>query len=204
MNIKAFNIFILIYFFLQSHAQTVYITAGRIFDGNQFLSGRVITINNGLIQEIFEESYPIPDNSYIIDASNFTVLPGLIDSHIHFMGAPMPYLSEIEKHSWGKLASEGISLFPEHRLNLLMNGITSVIDMGAPLKCYQQIDKAMANRKITGPELYYPGPLITAPKGHPAGTFYTGQHDLITNGTFQVNDVAKAKKEIELFAKQEG
>ena len=72
--------------------------------------------------------------------------------------------------------------------------------MGAPLKSYKKIDKAMANGKITGPELYYPGPLITAPKGHPAGTFYTGQHDLITNGTFQVNDVAKAKKEIGLLA----
>jgi imidazolonepropionase-like amidohydrolase len=200
MNIKAFNIFILICFSLQSYAQTVYIRAGRIFDGNQFLSDRVITINNGLIQEIFEESYPIPDSSYIIDASNCTVLPGLIDSHIHFMGAPMPYLSEIEKHSWGKLASEGISLFPEHRLNLLMNGITSVIDMGAPLKSYMQLDNAMANGKITGPELYYPGPLITSPKGYPAGTFYTGQHDLITNGTFQVNDIAKAKKEIKLLA----
>ena len=55
----------------------------------------------------------------------------------------MPYVTEIEKHSWGKLASEGISLFPEHRLHLLMNGITSIIDMGAPLKSYQQIDKGM-------------------------------------------------------------
>ncbi len=202
MNIKAFNIFILICLSLQSYTQTVYIRAGRLFDGNQFLGGRVITINNGLIQEIYEESYQIPDSSYIIDASNCTVLPGLIDSHIHFMGAPMPYLSEIEKHSWGKLASEGISLFPEHRLHLLKNGITSIIDMGAPLKSYKKISKTMRKGKIVGPELYYPGPLITSPKGHPAGTFYTGQHDLILNGTFQVTEVAKARKEVEFLANQ--
>jgi hypothetical protein len=72
--------------------------------------------------------------------------------------------------------------------------------MGAPLKSYQRLDKGMVNGKIIGPELYYPGPLITAPQGHPASTFYTGQHDLITNGTFQVIDLAKAKKEIGLLS----
>ena len=202
MKIKAFNILILSCFFLQSHAQTVYIRAGKIFDGDQILNDRVIAISNGLIEGIYEGTNAIPDGSRIIDASDCTVLPGLIDSHIHFMGAPMPYITEIEKHSWGKLASEGISLFPEHRLHLLRNGITSISDMGAPLKSYLKIDRAMANGKIIGPELYYPGPLITAPNGHPAGTFYTGQHDLITNGTFQVNDIAKAKKEIGLLASE--
>jgi len=59
------------------------------------------------------------------------------------MGAPMPYIAEIEKHSWGKLASEGISLFPEHRLHLLMNGITSIIDMGAPLKSYHNMEQVL-------------------------------------------------------------
>ena len=200
MKIRVFYILLLILNFLQSFSQICYIRAGKVFDGNQILNDRVIAISNGLIEGIYESTYAIPDSSRIIDASDCTVLPGLIDSHIHFMGAPMPYITEIEKHSWGKLASEGISLFPEHRLHLLMNGITSIIDMGAPLKSYQQIDKAMVNGKITGPELYYPGPLITAPRGHPAGTFYNGQHDLITNGTFQVNDVAKAKKEIGLLA----
>ena len=137
MKIRVFYILLLILNFLQSFSQTYYIRAGKVFDGNQILNDRVIAISNGLIEGISESTNAIPDSSRIIDASNCTVLPGLIDSHIHFMGAPMPYITEIEKHSWGKLASEGISLFPEHRLHLLMNGITSIIDMGAPLKSYQ-------------------------------------------------------------------
>ena len=112
MKIKASNILILSCFFLQLHAQTVYIKAGKVFDGNQILNDRVIAISNGLIEGIFESTKAIPGSSGIIDASDCTVLPGLIDSHIHFMGAP--------------------------------------------LISYQKIDKAMANGKITGPELNYP------------------------------------------------
>jgi imidazolonepropionase-like amidohydrolase len=140
---KAYITIIFLNIFFQSHAQMVYIRAGKVFDGNQILNDLVIAISNGLIEGIFESTKAIPDSYRIIDASDCTILPGLIDSHIHFMGAPMPYVTEIEKHSWGKLASEGISLFPEHRLNLLMNGITSIIDMGAPLKNYHNMEQVL-------------------------------------------------------------
>jgi imidazolonepropionase-like amidohydrolase len=201
MKIKIIFPFILISIFLQSHAQTIYIKAGQVFDGNQFLGSRIIEINKDQIHGIFAQDYVIPDGAKVIDASNCTLLPGFIDSHIHFMGASMQYLNEIEKHSWGKLASEGISLFPEHRLHLLMNGVTSIIDMGSPLESYKPVRNALSKGKIIGPELYYPGPLFTAPKGHPVG-YYTGHHDLISNGTFQVTDVIKAKKEVEFLATQ--
>ena len=201
LNIKFILSFILLVIIFQTHAQTVWIKAGTVFDGYQFLGSKMIAISNGIIYGIFDASHPIPDSAQIVDVSDYTVLPGFIDSHIHFMGASLPYVAEIEKHSFGKLASEGISLFPEHRLHLLMNGITSIVDMGAPLKSYQRIENAANRGKIISPEIYYPGPLITAPEGHPAGTYYTGQHDLIINGTFQVDDVEKAKNEVRYLAR---
>ena len=76
------------------------------------IGARIIEINKGLIQDIYAQDYSIPKGAEVIDASDCTILPGFIDSHIHFMGASMPYINEIEKHSWGKLASEGISSFP--------------------------------------------------------------------------------------------
>ena len=152
----------MIYIFLQSNAQSLYIKAGQVFDGKQYLGRSIIAINKGQIQGSISQDYKIPDNARVIDASDCTLLPGFTDSHIHFMGASMPYIAEIEKHSWGKLASEGISLFPEHRLHLLMNGVTSIIDMGSPLKAYTPVRKALNKGKIIGPDLYYPGPLFTA------------------------------------------
>lgn len=201
MKIKVFFSLAVFYIFIQSPAQSVYIKAGQIFDGKQYIGSRIIAINGGQIQGVYSPDYKIPANSSIIDASECTVLPGFTDSHIHFMGAPMPYIDEIEKHSWGKLASEGISLFPEHRLHLLMNGVTSIIDMGSPLKSYSRVRTALNKGKIIGPELYYPGPLFTAPNGHPVG-YYIGQHDLISNGTYQVTDIDKAKDKVEFLAAQ--
>jgi len=193
---------IFICFGIRIYSQTLYIKAGQVFDGKELSGSKIITINDGIIIDLIDPQSPLQDTIKVIDATDCTVLPGLIDSHIHFMGASIPYISEIEKHSFGRLASEGISLFPEHRMHLLMNGITTILDMGAPLKSYQKINKAFSNGKIIGPELYYPGPLITAPNGHPAGTYYTGQHDLIINGTFQVNNVIQAKKEVDWLAGQ--
>ncbi len=201
MKIKVFLSLVMICIFLQSQAQSVYIKAGQVFDGKQYIGSSIIAINKGQIQGVFSQDFKIPDNARVIDASDCTLLPGFTDSHIHFMGASMPYIAEIEKHSWGKLAGEGISLFPEHRLHLLMNGVTSIIDMGSPLKSYIPVRKALNKGKIIGPELYYPGPLFTAPNGHPVG-YYTGHHDLISLGTYQVTDVAKAKKEVDFLATQ--
>lgn len=182
--------------------QNTYIRAGEVFDGINIKGGKLICINNGLIEGIYELDYILPAGSEIIDATDCTILPGFIDSHIHFMGAPLPYVNEIEKYSFGRLACEEISLFPENRLRLLLNGITGIIDMGAPLKSYKKIDRASQKMQILGPDIYYPGPLITAPKGHPAGTYYKGQHDLFLNGTFQVRDISKAKKEIDRLANE--
>jgi imidazolonepropionase-like amidohydrolase len=202
MKIKTILSSIFISLFIQSQSQTVYIKAGQVFDGQRFLGSKIIEIGNGRIADIFDTDYYIPDKAKFIDASNSTLLPGFIDSHIHFMASPLPYIDEIEKNSFGRLASEGISLFPEHRKHLLMNGITTIVDMGSPLISYLRFKKALDEGKIIGPEIYFPGPLFTAPDGHPAGTTYTGQHDLIENGTVQVNNATIAGKKVDDLSKQ--
>ena len=202
MDRKAFLFFILICISFRSQSQTVYIKAGQVFDGHKFLSSRIIAVGNGIIQDILEPDKPIPADAEIIDASNSTLLPGFIDSHIHFMASPLPYTDEIEKNSFGRLAAEGISYFPEHRQHLLMNGITTIIDMGSPLNSYLRFKKALDEGKIAGPEIYFPGPLFTAPDGHPAGTTYIGQHDLIDNATIQTDDTIFAREKVDDLADQ--
>jgi phytoene dehydrogenase-like protein/imidazolonepropionase-like amidohydrolase len=183
-------------------ARTAYIRAGKVFDGQKLIGSRVISVRDGLIQAIEDADFAVPEGAEVIDAGNSTVLPGFVDSHIHFMAAPLPYIMEIEKHGWGKLAAEGMSAFPEHRFHLLQNGVTTIADMGSPLAGYLDLRNARQKRSIVGPELYFPGPLITAPGGHPAGTIYVGQHDLIDNGTFQVADPAAVRKKVADLAAQ--
>lgn len=165
----------------------VYVKAGWVFDGHDLVENRVVAVAAGRIAGVLDPSAPIPPEATVIDASSSTVMPGLVDAHIHFMAPPLPQVQEVTRRGWGKLAKEGWSLYPQHRLGLLRSGITAIADMGAPLGSYQEVREALRKGEIIGPEVYFPGPLITAPGGHPAGTIYVGQHDLIAEGTIQVD-----------------
>jgi len=56
------------------------ITNVRIFDGDNMLEEQHIVINGAYIQSVGGE---IPDDAVIIDGQGATLLPGLIDSHVH-------------------------------------------------------------------------------------------------------------------------
>jgi imidazolonepropionase-like amidohydrolase len=183
-------------------AKTIYIRAGKVFDGQQLLDKRTIIVEDGLIKDVGDWNAAIPESAEVIDAGSQTVLPGFIDSHIHFIAAPLPFVAEIEKHGRGKLTAEEMSAYPGHRLDLLKNGVTTIVDMGASLGTYLGLRKSLKKGSIVGPELYFSGPEITAPAGHPAGTIYIGQHDLIDNGTYQVADTGLARKKVIALARQ--
>lgn len=61
----------------------IQIKNGRIWDGNQFLNGD-IRIDNGIIEKIGD--IPEDPKAFTYDATGLTVLPGLVDTHVHFTG----------------------------------------------------------------------------------------------------------------------
>lgn len=187
-------------------ARTVYIRAGRVFDGQQLLDGRVIVIRDSLIQAVLPQDALLPDSVEQIDAHDCTVLPGFIDSHIRFMADPVSYLDQIEKHNWGRLEAEWMSQFPTGRLALLENGVTSVIDLGATPGSYLALRAAQRKGGILVPDVYCSGPLFV-PDSHPGplpASFadYAGRHDLIDNATFPVTDPALARRKVASLATQ--
>lgn len=56
------------------------ITNARIFDGEKVISARHIIIQEGTILAVGGE---IPAHAAVIDADNATLMPGLIDAHVH-------------------------------------------------------------------------------------------------------------------------
>ncbi len=186
---------------LQAAAQIRCIRAGQVFDGRAFLGPKVILIREGLIADILDTAGALPAGAETIDASGGTLLPGFIDSHIHCMAPPMPQTAEVAKRGWGRLAAEGFSLMPENRFHLLASGITAVADMGAPLDGYLNLREELREGRIAGPDLFFPGPLFTAPGGHPAGTFYRGRHDLIDKGCVQSADTEEARESVRSLAR---
>src|ERR1700742_1198279 len=70
--------------------QTIVIHAGRLItDASRPAQGpSTITIVDGRIQSVTAGLTPPPEGARLIDLSTRTVLPGLIDMHVHLAGDP--------------------------------------------------------------------------------------------------------------------
>jgi imidazolonepropionase-like amidohydrolase len=63
------------------------IRAERAFDGEQAIpGGALILTDDGRIVGIEPASAPLPEGWPVVEASGATLLPGLIDGHVHLCG----------------------------------------------------------------------------------------------------------------------
>src|SRR4051794_30102192 len=72
-----------------SEPKTSYLIAGHLFDGtsDQLLDKTVVVISGERIESVGPAgSIQIPSGAEVIDLSDLTVLPGLIDCHTHLAG----------------------------------------------------------------------------------------------------------------------
>ena len=68
-------------------AAGVAVRAGRMFDAKagRMLTNQIILIRGGMIVDV-GPNVPIPPGAKVIDLSDATVMPGLIDRHVHCFG----------------------------------------------------------------------------------------------------------------------
>ncbi|HVA95641.1 MAG TPA: amidohydrolase family protein [Candidatus Dormibacteraeota bacterium] len=138
----------------------VAIRAGRLFDSRtgMNLNNQVILVKGDLIVDVGPASrVKIPAGARIIDLSTATVLPGLIDRHVHLMQVQQP--NEARSAYVGE----------QHALADLYAGFTTLQDMGSPFT-YATVElRDSINRgEIPGPRLQVAGPQIN-PR---AATYY--------------------------------
>src|SRR5580700_9175210 len=103
-------------------AQGVAVRAGRLFDpkSGTNLTSQVILIKGDRITEVGPaDRVQIPQGARVIDLSRATVLPGLIDRHVHLMQDQMP--------NDGRAALSGLN----YALKDLNAGFTTLQDMGS-------------------------------------------------------------------------
>ena len=104
-------------------AQGVAIRAGRLFDpkSGTNLTNQVIVIKGDRITDVGPaDRVQIPQGARIIDLSKATVLPGLIDRHVHLMQDQQP--------NDGRAAMIGL----HYALMNFNAGFTTLQDMGRP------------------------------------------------------------------------
>jgi imidazolonepropionase-like amidohydrolase len=130
---------------------TVAIRAGRMFDSlsGKMLTKQVVLIQGQRITDVGPEgSVTIPAGTRVIDLSQATVLPGLIDTHNHFMT------------SRGEMTADQALLVATKRLrDALVNGFTSLKEMTSHGNGYQDVTlRDMINMGVvTGPRTQVSG-----------------------------------------------
>jgi imidazolonepropionase-like amidohydrolase len=118
--------FALAFLALQAAAQPTAIKCGRLFDGRTLTlqTGVVVIVDGNRIRSV-GKSVTIPPDAKVIDLSNATVLPGLVDSHTHMFLHGIPYDDALLKKS---LQYRAIAATVAARKTLLA-GFTSIRDI---------------------------------------------------------------------------
>jgi imidazolonepropionase-like amidohydrolase/ABC-type multidrug transport system permease subunit len=159
-------------------SRTLLIRDARLFvgDGNVIEQGAVL-VKDGRITEIFTGSAPDPKTlkAEAIDAAGKTLMPGLIDVHVH-LGNPGGFSANASDYEMPDKA------FPRELAAYLYSGVTAVKSVGDPIDAVLAArDEGNSGEKL-GAELFAVGPLFTAPGGH--GTEYSKNIPEVARGNF--------------------
>lgn len=178
----------------------VYLKAGSFYDSerNILLSDRVIHVQDNKILRVGSREI-IPENAEIIDLSEYTVLPGLIDAHTHVLFSQEPQ-EDFAAHSISTLTLENPALRTlrgaKRAQSYLDVGITSIKDLGnSGLFLDVALRDAINEGTISGPRIFASGPIIAAAGGQIYGVSHDHQ-DLVDLEYRIIKNVEDAKNAV--------
>lgn len=136
----------------------------KVFDGksNQLSQVTNVLVTQNLIAGIDANlaNLAVPNDALIVDGKGRTLMPGLIDNHVHiFMNGStqVDMLSSVDKPD----ALYDVAAAMAEKM--LMRGFTSVRDMGGPVF---EVKRRIDSGKSIGPRIYPSGALISQTSGH--------------------------------------
>ena len=140
------------------------IHAGKLIDGksDRIQSRMSIVVDGNAIEDIQEGFISTNDFDNYIDLRNHTVLPGLMDMHVHFGGE---YLSKAEAPLKMEREMEAI-LATQHALVTFKSGFTTVRQVGDSGLVAISLRDAINAGKVVGPRIFAAGKTIATTGGH--------------------------------------
>lgn len=118
-------------------AQPLALTDARIVDGTGSAptEGQTILVEDGVIAAIFADGgQALPDGAKVIDLGGRSVLPGLIDGHVHL---------NVAKAREATLAA------------LLKSGVTAVREVAGDVRISRDLAQRQQSGAIAAPKIYY-------------------------------------------------
>ncbi|MGM9490129.1 amidohydrolase family protein [Ideonella sp. YS5] len=132
----------------------------RVFDGRSgdCAEGLWVRVAHGLIQEISTTPLPAPEGTQVIDCAGGTLMPGLIDCHVHAFASDVAV---------GRIESAGDAYRTAHAVRMLGHaldcGFTTVRDIGGG---NHSLWRALAEGLVRGPRYFYAGKILSMTGGH--------------------------------------
>jgi len=133
----------------------------RVFDGRDIIDGAgVVLVDGGRIVGVEPAGFEIPSGVEVLDRPSGTLLPGLIDCHVHLVGDGEPgALARL-----GEFSPDDLVRTIERSLRIqLAAGVTTVRDLGD--KAWSVVDWRARPRPGL-PSVVASGPPITTRGGH--------------------------------------
>ena len=145
-----------------SRSRSILFQNVKIFVGNgPVIANGAVLVRDGKIAEVF--SKPVADlkplNAQVIEGSGKTLMPGLIDMHVH-IGAPGGVYKDPRSYADASLVKHRLAAY-------LYSGVTAVRSTGDWHDAALQLRHTVEADEYEGAHLYTCGPLFTAPGGHP-------------------------------------
>jgi imidazolonepropionase-like amidohydrolase len=141
-----------------------------------------------------------PENANVIDLHGLTVTPGLIDCHLHLGGLtidqPGTAIGKVSLKDMASFFFDYSRNYAHRRRLAIENGVTTIRSAGDHYPHIIRLRDKIASGKLSGPRIFAPGPTITAPGGHPAGTIYKGNRYIVENAVRQIADANAAREEV--------
>lgn len=161
---------------LEDDISLTVILGARLIDGSgaEPIEDAIIVVEGTRIRAAGPRaSIPVPKGGQRIDATGKTVMPGLVDLHVHYFGDR----AEVER----KFRTQ------------LRFGVTTVRSIGADDQVQMAAIADGRARKIPAPRLYTAGLGLTHPKGHPLALPYVRRPATVEEAAAAVSELAEQK-----------
>ena len=139
------------------------IDCGTLVDGtgsDPISDARVLVEDGRIVEAGPAEAVSVPDDAEVVDHSGETVLPGLIDAHLHLKGT-----RSMEPFDWIRESSElATARATADARTLLESGFTTIRDVGSEAGI--PVREAIDDGTIPGPRVFTSGGSFSQTAGH--------------------------------------
>ena len=145
---------------LAADKPTLALVGGQVIDGYEgpvVHDGVVLIAGERIVAVGRRGEVTVPAGTTVIDTAGMSVLPGLMDMHVHLM-----ILGHSDYEYWDTTYMKRFRdlIMPIAAKQLLESGVTTVRDLGAPLDDVLDVRRRIEKGEIPGPRLFVSGPFI--------------------------------------------